>query len=250
MLIRSLKKFLRKNKIFISIYYNIKRLVVLPLKCTPLKSVANTWLPLKDLFNPYKIFLFSKAARYSMGNYPRMSNVYELANDVEKRKLEGAYVECGVWKGGLASIMAAVAHKYGSNRKTWYVDSFAGMPEPTKEDIANTKAGKVEAKEHSLMDEGFAEATISDVEELAFGLLNLPRENIVITKGWFEQTLPAKKDEIGKIAILRLDADWYSSTMTILNELYDQVVEGGYIIIDDYGGWEGCRKAVHEFLDS
>ena len=63
------------------------------------------------------------------------------------------------------------------------------------------------------------------------------------------EILPKVKKEIGQIAILRLDADWYSSTMTILNELYDQVVSGGFVIFDDYGTWPGCRQAVHEFIE-
>ena len=73
-------------------------------------------------------------------------------------------------------------------------------------------------------------------------------QNIVIKKGWFQDTLPRAKSEIGKVAILRLDGDWYESTKCCLDNLYENVSPGGYVIIDDYGYWEGCRQALDEFL--
>jgi hypothetical protein len=246
MFVENIKKYLRRSKIAIAIYYNLKRLIIFPLKFTTLKPIVTTWLPLKDLFDPYKISLFSKAAKYSMGNYPRMTNVYDLACNIEKRKLPGAYVECGSWKGGLAGIMATIANKNGTRRTTWYFDSFEGMPEAGEHDIAYTKEGKKRPDEHMLV--GIAKSSVEDVKEL-IKKLKLPPENNKIVKGWFEKTLPERKEEIGDIAILRMDADWYSSTMIIFEELYDQVVDGGWIIIDDYGGWEGCRKATHEFFE-
>jgi len=185
-----------------------------------------------------------------MCNYLRLSNTYELALDIEKRKLGGAFVECGTWRGGCGAIMSETTNRFGSNRTTWFFDSFEGMPEPTDKDVADTKTGKKKAKEHVLTEEGYAKASISDVEEVVFKKLKLSKEKNIIIKGWFKNTLPEYKEKIGKIAILRLDGDWYESTMTTLEELYDKVVDGGYVIIDDYGGWEGCRKAVHEYLDN
>jgi hypothetical protein len=66
-------------------------------------------------------------------------------------------------------------------------------------------------------------------------------------KGYFQDTLPRKKDEVAPIALLHMDADWYESTKTILDNLYDFVVPDGFIQVDDYGHWEGCRQALHEF---
>src|SRR5262249_7045971 len=67
-------------------------------------------------------------------------------------------------------------------------------------------------------------------------------------KGWFDQTLAASRDRIGEIAILRIDGDWYESVRCCLNSLYDQVVEDGFVILDDYYMWNGCTVATHEFL--
>ena len=74
--------------------------------------------------------------------------------------------------------------------------------------------------------------------------------NYRIIKGWFQDTLPQNIDKIGNIAILRLDGDWYESTKVCLEYLYDNVVEGGYILVDDYNFWPGCKKAVDEFFDN
>ncbi|HUP59862.1 MAG TPA: TylF/MycF/NovP-related O-methyltransferase [Thermoanaerobaculia bacterium] len=73
-------------------------------------------------------------------------------------------------------------------------------------------------------------------------------ERVEIRKGWFQDTLPSAKHEIGSIAVLRLDGDWYESTRVCLDNLYDLVAPGGYVIIDDYNYWEGCKRAVDEFL--
>ncbi|HXI69239.1 MAG TPA: TylF/MycF/NovP-related O-methyltransferase [Verrucomicrobiae bacterium] len=66
-------------------------------------------------------------------------------------------------------------------------------------------------------------------------------------KGWFQETMPKDSSQISQIAILRLDGDWYDSTRVCLEFLYDKVVPGGFVIIDNYGAYEGCRKAVAEF---
>ena len=79
--------------------------------------------------------------------------------------------------------------------------------------------------------------------------MKVNKENTMIKKGWFQNTLPEIKDKIGPIAILRLDSDWYESTKCCLDNLYDNVIQGGYIVIDDYGCWEGCKRAVDEFLE-
>lgn len=80
------------------------------------------------------------------------------------------------------------------------------------------------------------------------GIFKYIKENIVISKGWFQDTLPKDKEKIGKIALLRLDGDWYESTKCCLENLYDNVIIGGYIVLDDYGYWEGAKKALDEFF--
>ena len=216
----SIKRKLRRSRLARAFYQTcLKKIVTFPLRFTKLRVLQLRNFPLKDLFNPDKTSLLVTVAPYTQAGYPRMTNIYDLSKDVEQRQLAGAFVECGTWKGGCAAVMGAIAKRYGSRRKTYYLDSFEGMPPATKED----GPGSARLAGDKL------KASMEDVKELVFGKLHLSPDKNILVKGWFEDTLPKVKKEIGQIAILRLDADWYSSTMTILNELYDQVVSGGFV---------------------
>lgn len=235
-----LKQAARKSSFVKKLYRALKTAIVYPLKFTSLRTLQLANFPLKDLLNPAKTSILKVCAPYTLAGYPRLTNVYDVVLDIEKRNIDGAFVETGTWKGGCAAIMGAVAHRYGDRRTTWYLDSFEGMPDPTPEDGEGTEeiTGDV------------LKASVSDVEELIFGKLKLPREKNIIVKGWFEDTIPTHKDKVGGIAVLRVDADFYEPIKYVLDELYPQIVKGGYIIFDDYPRWPGCRQAVHEYLDS
>lgn len=200
-------------------------------------------MPLKDLLNFEKLRLILKVKPYTMVNYLRLSNVYCLAKLFEEKKLRGAFVECGVWKGGCAAVMASVANEAGFDRQIWLFDSFEGLPAPTDKDGVDKDGVLPQGHPNKCI------ASMEEVEKIFFSILKLNKKNIVIRKGWFEDTLARAKNEIGPIAILRLDADWYESTKCCLDNLYDRVIPGGYLIIDDYGFWQGCKKAVDEFLE-
>lgn len=231
--IENFKNLIKKNKNLYEIYKKIKFV----------KEI-----PIKDFLNPRKLVLFKKIYPYTMVDVKRLSNIYDLAESVEKNKGEGVFVECGVWRGGCAAIMGFVSKEAKSNRKMWLFDSFVGLPEPTQED------GKI-AKEYSQNRiEGKLETIdkcvgpMEDVKEIFFNILEINPSNVIIKKGWFQDTFPKEKNEIGQISILRLDGDWYESTKICLDNLYDNVVRGGYVVVDDYGHWEGCKKAVDDFF--
>ena len=151
------------------------------------------------------------------------------------RRLPGAIVECGTWKGGM---IAGLASLFGTNRKYYLFDSFEGLPPP--KEIDGERALRWQA-DNSIDN---CRATVEDVSR-AMQLAGIYDARIV--KGWFEKTLPETKISDG-ILILRMDGDWYDSTMCILDNLFYQVVAGGCLIIDDYQCWEGCTRAVHDFL--
>jgi hypothetical protein len=92
--------------------------------------------------------------------------------------------------------------------------------------------------------------TIEQVSELLFDHMKLSRDTIHLVKGWFQDTLPVTRKNIGPIALLRVDGDWYDSTKCVLEALFDQVAEGGHILIDDYCSCFGAQKATDEFLES
>lgn len=232
-MIKQLKKIVRGNERLFEIYRKLRFI----------KDI-----PLKDFFNFKKLALVIKVYPYTMTSYQRLSNVYELAELVEKNKIEGAFVECGVWKGGCAAVMAFIAEKAGSGRRTWLFDSFEGLPEPTIEDgaIALDYAGDKSGGNLKTINK--CVGPLVDVKKIFFEILKINPQNIVIKKGWFQDTLPLTKARIGKISILRLDGDWYESTKCCLANLYDNVIIGGYIILDDWGHWEGARRAIDEFF--
>lgn len=239
-------KILLKNGNFYKMIRKIKNII----KKSNIYKIINFWkdISFKDFLNFEKVFLFQKVYPYTMVGYQRLSNVYDLAKKAEQEKLEGVFAECGVWKGGCAAVMGFVAQKTGFGRKIWMFDSFEGLPEPTEKDgkiakdyASNKAGGNLKAIDKCV-------GPIEDVKKIFFEKLRLDENNIIIKKGWFQDTLPESKEKIGKIALLRLDGDWYESTKVCLDNLYDDVIIGGYIILDDYGHWEGARRALDEFF--
>ena len=216
-------------------------------------TILDSWeyVPLKKYLSLYKLVLFWKVCAHAQQNYASLANAYDLTILVERNNLEGAIVECGVWRGGCAAVMATVAEKSKSNRKVWLFDSFEGMPQATKDDIGeDARELSGGAMSGNLAPVGTNIASVDEVKELLFTKLRLGENNITIVKGWFQDTLPLYRTRIGPIALLRIDGDWYESTKVGLECLFDNVVNEGYVIIDDYGFFPGCRKAVDEFLDS
>lgn len=161
----------------------------------------------------------------------------KLANRV--KDLEGCIVECGVWRGGM---IAGVADCLGSDRKYYLFDSFEGLPEAQQID------GKAALEWQNNKNSPMYYDNCRAPKEYAQSAMELSAaSNFKLEQGWFQDTLPLfPRNE--KIALLRLDADWYSSTQSCLNNLFDLVVTGGLIILDDYYAWDGCRKALHDFL--
>jgi hypothetical protein len=181
---------------------------------------------------------------YTMVGYRRLMNAYDLVLEAERRGLRGAVVECGVFKGGSAAVMAMADPR----RRIWLFDSFEGLPEPSAEDGAAALAYAGDRGGGALQPINRCVGPLDVVKELFFERLEIEPERVEIRQGWFQDTLPAAAREVGPIAVLRLDGDWYESTRVCLEQLYDLVVPGGFVIIDDYGYWEGCRRAVDEFL--
>jgi O-methyltransferase len=209
---------------------------------------------LKDIFfnewkNVKKLSLFVKVWPYTMVGYKRLDNAYKLAKLIEKENLSGSFVECGVWRGGCIAAMAYVSKVENSGRKIWAFDSFQGMPAPTQNDGEKAKKYASNDVSGKLLPISRCIGPRKDLEKILFSKLKIDKKNVFICQGWFQETVPFYKKQIGPIAILRLDGDWYESTRVCLENLFDNVIRGGYVIIDDYGHWDGCRKAIDEFID-
>lgn len=185
--------------------------------------------------------LYEKIRPHTMLSPARIRNLFLHAKEVCERGPEGNIVECGVAGGGTSGLLAYVFKSHGGReRKLFCCDSFAGMPPASPEDSHNGTAAE---------DTGWGTGTCAAPEESVISLCReLGAADIIeIVKGYFEETLPLWKKDMGGIALLHMDGDWYSSTRAILDNLYDSLVPGAFIQIDDYGYWDGCKKAVHEF---
>jgi hypothetical protein len=202
-------------------------------------------------FDEERSILMTNIKDYTHVNYPRLKFLYDIATQLAKSKTKGAFVETGVWKGGCAGILSYVSKKYDYKHPLYFFDSFEGLPEPTTEDGKDAKAFSEHINsEGNLVPIHKVSAGKDYIERLLYKKLQIEPQKVHIIKGWFQHTLPIYKEKIGEIALLRLDGDWYESTKTALENLYDNVVTGGYIVIDDYNYWDGCKTAVDEFLKS
>ncbi len=187
--------------------------------------------------------------RNTMTTPIRCKKLWDLCSDVLRAQVPGDFVECGVWRGGSAGIMAQVLMKYDSSgaRNLHLFDSFEGLPEPTEEDGQQAADYSGGVNSGALKSVHQCEAGIEIVRELLLQKLGFPEPRIKFHQGWFQETIPILGEEPKSIAVLRLDGDWYDSTKVCLDHLYDRVPKGGIIILDDYFAWEGCKKATDEF---
>lgn len=173
-------------------------------------------------------------------DYPRLHRLHDLFEEHLRRFSTGDIVECGVYKGGSAALLAAASVTTGHQGHFWLFDSFRGLPPPGERD--RTWIG-------SRLRTGDLSAQESDVRHLLFERLRLDPARFRIQAGWFHETLPRFAPEIDRVAILHLDCDYYDSVSICLKVLYDHVQDGGLVVIDDYHYFKGCRQAVDEFLD-
>lgn len=173
-----------------------------------------------------------------MLNRDDFSSNMELVAQIDPH-LDGALVECGTWKGGAIAGMFEVS---GRTRKCVLFDSFAGLP-PAEEIDGKMALDWEQAKDAPNYFDGCKAAKQDAIRALE----TVGCTDYLIFEGWFHETLKEFPSDL-KIAVLRLDADWYKSTMEVLEVLFDRVSKGGMVIIDDYYVWDGCAQALHDYL--
>lgn len=170
----------------------------------------------------------------------RLRNLRDLVERTLTENVPGDYIETGVWRGGACILMRGVLAAHGvRDRRVIVADSFEGLPKPDAAYPAD--------KRDRLF--AFEELAVS-VEQVRrnFAAYELLDDQVVFLKGFFKDTLPTLPAD-ARFALIRLDGDMYESTMDALGNLYGKLSPGGFAIIDDYGGLQNCRKAVHDYLD-
>lgn len=166
-----------------------------------------------------------------------LTNIENLLRIVEFEGVVGDFVETGVWKGGAVIFAKYIINKLGLNSKVYVCDSFRGLPKPNPKYTADK--GDIH---HTVSHLNIPKSVVED----NFKRYDLLDDNVVFVEGWFSDTMPELKKQIDKISILRLDGDMYESTIVVLENLYDLVSDGGYIIIDDFS-LDGARQATIDF---
>ena len=167
----------------------------------------------------------------------RLDHLHQCLEMIRRENIPGDVIETGVWRGGATVFMRGYWAAHGvTDRTVWVADSFAGLPEPSvAEDIGYDLSA---AKEPGLaIDQGRVEAL--------FARYDLLDDQVKFLPGWFHDTLPTAPIE--RLALIRLDGDLYESTFDALDALYDRLVPGGFLVVDDYGALPPCRQAIDDF---
>jgi O-methyltransferase len=182
--------------------------------------------------------MYERCKPYTITSIERMYAIFKSTEYICKNNIAGDYVECGVWKGG-SSMMAALSlmHFGLDNKELWLYDTFEGMPAASDKDV---DCGGIGGDEY----EGEMLGTLEEVKKN----MELTGYPAIYIKGKIEETMPGNIPF--RISLLRLDTDWYESTLHELTYLYPLLISGGVLIIDDYGHWQGAKLAVDSYFES
>jgi Macrocin-O-methyltransferase (TylF) len=174
-----------------------------------------------------------RAGGYTMIGSRRARSLRRIARSCDEVHVPGAFVDCGCFNGGSSVMMSSGA----PSREVWAFDSFEGLPEAGPRDPrrAHDWVGELVASDEKVRE--------------AFSRFASPN-GLHVVKGWFEETFPETAPQIDRVAILHADGDWYQSVKLTLETFEPKVSPGGFVVIDDYGDWEGAKEATHEYRAS
>jgi hypothetical protein len=219
---------------------------------------ADAPLPGADLegLSPEDRRIIERALPHTMTGVPRLQALVDAVRYCVARELPGAFAECGVWRGGSVLAMILTLQELGvDDRDIHLYDTFEGMTEPTEHDTSalDPPALATWRDARSRDERPWAEMFRGEVfneDDVRRTLLETgyPGDRLHFVRGPVEETIPAAAP--GTLALLRLDTDWYESTRHELEQLYPRLTSGGVLIIDDYGHWEGARRAVDEYFSN
>ena len=200
---------------------------------------------------PYDLETISISSKFSMQSQERIWSIIQSTKYIVDNDIKGSFVECGVYKGGTAIAIARTLASMGvKDRQIWLFDTYQGMTNPT--DFDSHSGSQTLAADLLLatpIGDGeniWASASLKSVQE-AVRSVEYPFSLFEFVVGDVLETLI--RNIPSEIAYLRLDTDWYESTKFELQRLYPRVVDQGVITIDDYGHWNGAKKAVDEYLE-
>jgi O-methyltransferase len=201
-----------------------------------------------------EVEIYKAVKPYTMTSAERIAALVQSVRYVVSARIDGAIVECGVWRGGSMMAVASKLLQMGvTDRELFLFDTFAGMPEPGPGDVdflnrsgsALMNEARTFTQQQQLDSYLFAYSPLEAVKR-NLGNSQYPIEKTHFVQGKVEDTIPEHAPD--KIALLRLDTDWYESTRHEMLHLFPRLSSGGVVIIDDYGHWQGARRAVDEYF--
>lgn len=182
----------------------------------------------------------------------QIKELHNLFQHVIDNNINGDYVECGVWRGGLSCMILNQILVAESDKKMWLYDTFEGMTAPTEHDIYQDGSIAKETFDTCKDQTGkTSDWCRAEIDLVSANLLRVDPDyidRVKLIKGPVEETLTLEENLPETISLMRLDTDWYESTKIELEKFWPRLVIGGYIILDDYSSWLGQKKAVDEFL--
>jgi len=215
-----------------------------------LRLVQNRLEPAPDLLAESQFMeLYQMVKPFTMTSPERLFSLYQSIRYVVDNHIPGSFVECGVWKGGSSMMIAKTLQVLGAgDRELWMFDTYEGMSEPSEVDrdfSGRTAKALLNQSDKGDVNSVWCYSSLNEVMQ-NMGTTGYEPSRIHYIKGKVEDTIPGSLP--GQIALLRLDTDWYSSTLHELNHLYPLLVSKGVLIIDDFGHWEGAKKAVLQYF--
>lgn len=198
---------------------------------------------------PTQIEIVASVSELTMTSPERILALCNAVEYLSTNNIAGDFVECGVWRGGSMAAAARTLLNSGNTARTlWMYDTYDGMSEPTEQDVdlrGQTAEQLMGEQDRADANSVWCRSPLAQVEK-TMAQSGYPIEQVKFIVGKVEETLPNEVPD--KIALLRLDTDWYESTRCELEYLFPKLVPGGVLIVDDYGHWAGCRRAVDEYF--
>lgn len=218
----------------------IKKIFSKPEKVESSKSQSNIYADYSD----FESDIVNKISNFTMTSSERIISLIRATEYVIENNIDGSIVECGVWKGGSIMAILHTLNRAAKTKDVFLYDTFEGMSEPSGFDLSHKGDSALESYKNK--NENWCYSSLEEVRQ-NISSINYPTDSIHFIKGNVLNTIPNSITP-EKIALLRLDTDWYDSTKHEMEHLFPRLTKGGIIIIDDYGHWSGCKKAIDEYL--
>ncbi|MDH3690357.1 MAG: TylF/MycF family methyltransferase [Gammaproteobacteria bacterium] len=236
-----LYKFLRRTAYKLGYDFSLRKL--------PQYAALKRELKIPRDLEPEFVDIYTRCKDFTLTSVERMYALYQGVKHIHAHNIPGDLVECGVWRGGSCMVMALTLLSLGDqSRKIYLYDTFAGMTRPDEVDIHLRDGSEQISRWELFQQQDHNEWCYAPLQDVKRNLISTdyPQDSIIFVEGDVESTIPACAPD--KISLLRLDTDWFKSTYHELVHLFPRLSRNGVLVVDDYGAYEGSRKAVDRYF--